>query len=240
MQLDRVHDIQQVFRKMAAAASFPGKSVCLAEEIARVGNGLTDVPDFLLLALTLLDAEVAFAYPGASADMKQLISQMTYSTASEAADSHFVFIDKASEAAEETLLQMRRGTLMDPQLGATVFLHVVKAVETAPPEASRIETVASGKTPVPDGEGKEHFRQELLRLTLSGPGVAGSRKVFITAPVAWGSWLEARNTSVREFPLGIDLFLIDDSWNMISIPRTTIVAQKTGESGESGGQTWPM
>ncbi len=237
MQLDRVHDIQQVFRKLVTASAFPGKSVCLAKEIARVGNGFKDVPDFLLLALTLLDAEVAYAYPGASADAVQLISQMTYSTASEAADSHFVFIDKTSEAAAETLLQMRRGTLMDPQLGATAFLHVVKAADTAPSEAPRTKPWASGKSPVPDEEGKEHLRQELLRLTLSGPGIPDSRKVFITAPVAWGSWLEARNTSVREFPLGIDLFLIDDSWNMISIPRTTIVLH---ESGESGGQSWPM
>lgn len=56
------------------------------------------------------------------------------------------------------------------------------------------------------------------KYTLSGPGVNGSREVFIATAEFW---IEARNEAVSEFPLGIDCFIVDQTGQCMGLPRTT-------------------
>jgi len=60
------------------------------------------------------------------------------------------------------------------------------------------------------------------RWTLSGPGVAGSKTVRV-AGLSAGT-LRARNEASSEYPLGLDLFLVDRAGAVLGLPRTTNVA----------------
>ncbi|MES9971823.1 MAG: phosphonate C-P lyase system protein PhnH [Candidatus Thiodiazotropha sp.] len=59
-----------------------------------------------------------------------------------------------------------------------------------------------------------------LRLRLSGPGVNGNTHCAITGLDP--DWLSQRENWVAAFPLGVDLFLVDDS-DVVALPRTTKV-----------------
>jgi alpha-D-ribose 1-methylphosphonate 5-triphosphate synthase subunit PhnH len=68
-------------------------------------------------------------------------------------------------------------------------------------------------------------------LTLSGPGVAGTRAL----PVAGlhPAWLERRALWVGAFPLGVDWILADES-GFVALPRTTRIA------GYEDSHRWAM
>lgn len=57
-----------------------------------------------------------------------------------------------------------------------------------------------------------------LALQLSGPGVNGQTRVYISGIDQ--AWLESRNEWCSAFPLGIDCILVDDT-QIMGLPRTT-------------------
>jgi alpha-D-ribose 1-methylphosphonate 5-triphosphate synthase subunit PhnH len=59
------------------------------------------------------------------------------------------------------------------------------------------------------------------RLRLSGPGVASV--AFIDAGLG-DAWMEARAVKNREYPLGIDMLIVDRSGRVAALPRTTQVS----------------
>lgn len=58
------------------------------------------------------------------------------------------------------------------------------------------------------------------QLVLKGPGIEFEENVEIEAS---GNWLEARASANKEYPLGVDMILIDRSANMMCLPRTTMI-----------------
>jgi alpha-D-ribose 1-methylphosphonate 5-triphosphate synthase subunit PhnH len=59
---------------------------------------------------------------------------------------------------------------------------------------------------------------EAGELVLSGPGIESSARLGLVPDPAW---LEARNAKNHEFPLGVDLILVDSRYRLTSLPRTT-------------------
>lgn len=57
-------------------------------------------------------------------------------------------------------------------------------------------------------------------LSLSGPGIAGSHASF-SLPLEASRWMRSRASLGLEYPLGIDLFIIDPKARLLGIPRTT-------------------
>lgn len=58
------------------------------------------------------------------------------------------------------------------------------------------------------------------RLTLEGPGIANTESVEITASEYW---LTEREEANNEYPLGVDMILIDRNSNIMCLPRTTTI-----------------
>jgi len=58
-------------------------------------------------------------------------------------------------------------------------------------------------------------------LRLSGPGIASS--AFLDAGLG-DEWVAARAEKNREYPLGIDMLIVDREGRVASLPRTTVVA----------------
>lgn len=58
-------------------------------------------------------------------------------------------------------------------------------------------------------------------LELSGPGIA--YRAFLDAGLG-DEWIEARAEKNREFPLGIDMLIVDRGGRVAALPRTTVIA----------------
>ncbi|HBH11992.1 MAG TPA: phosphonate C-P lyase system protein PhnH [Clostridiales bacterium] len=55
---------------------------------------------------------------------------------------------------------------------------------------------------------------------ISGPGILGKNKIYVDL---FKNWDVLRNEKTKEFPLGIDIILVDKFHNIMVIPRTTIL-----------------
>mgnify|MGYP006275086217 CR=1 FL=1 len=196
MKLDTVHDVQQAYRRLVTATSFPGRIVDIGAEAAKVDLD-SDLPrPFLLLAIMLLDAEVGFFIASERADTHaRLLSQLTYSRTSPAEGAAFLFLAQDAWAAAPAAIDRAPvGTLVDPHRGATIVLEVADL--RSPP-------VASGDT---------------HSLVLTGPGIETDTTILVDGP---DGWVEARARKNAEFPLGIDFILVTAEGRMASLPRTT-------------------
>jgi alpha-D-ribose 1-methylphosphonate 5-triphosphate synthase subunit PhnH len=196
LELDIVHDLQSVYRKMVDSMSRPGHISDLKKEAA-----LVDTEDikgcsasFLLLALTLFDQEVSFKVFSPQAGMvTQTINQLTYAKLSETKDADFLLIlqDAEKGSLEEAIINAKPGTLKNPHTSATIIVEV--------------DSVTSGKT-----------------LLLKGPGIHTTELVHLDINE---NWLESRQEKNKEYPLGVDLIFIDQNHQLLSLPRTTQVTR---------------
>ncbi|MCL1950284.1 MAG: phosphonate C-P lyase system protein PhnH [Turicibacter sp.] len=125
MPFDKVHDTQQIYRKVLHAMSRPGEISNIFSEV----EGLTlqsamlkPTVGFLYL---LLDREVGFHVVSRHADeVSQLIAQLTYSkeTPIEEADYIFVLQDALGELPA-VFGKGKTGNLIDPQKSATLIVE---------------------------------------------------------------------------------------------------------------------
>lgn len=60
------------------------------------------------------------------------------------------------------------------------------------------------------------------KVYINGPGVNGSKKISLDL---LPEVLKARELKNKEFPMGIDIILFDDDFNIMGIPRTTIIRE---------------
>lgn len=188
--IDQVHDLQQAYRRVLRATTFPGRLEDLREEAARLDIACPCHPATLILAMLLLDAEVAFAVTGeAAAELGRLFSQLTLARPAPTGEASFVFVAGPASDANDAFRAASCGSLADPHLGATIVMEVERLSPEGP-------------------------------LALGGPGIEGERRLGVERDPAWITLREERN---REFPLGLDVCLVDRESRVASLPRTTCV-----------------
>jgi alpha-D-ribose 1-methylphosphonate 5-triphosphate synthase subunit PhnH len=61
-------------------------------------------------------------------------------------------------------------------------------------------------------------------LLLSGPGIESTARLGVGLE---GGWVEARRAKNVEFPLGVDIILVDASSRLASLPRTTLIREES-------------
>jgi len=189
MRLDPVHDLQAVFHEIMSAMATPG----IVREIGELAERI-DIDDpipkpMLAIAMALLDAETVFCFRcDPDGERSASLSRMTSARRGPVEGADFVFVMGDGKDLAEAVVASREGTLVDPQLGATV-VALVDSIE---------------------GEGE---------LTLSGPGIESSAKLGVGLGRAW---VEARAAKNREFPLGVDMLLVDPLGRLAALPRTTL------------------
>jgi phosphonate C-P lyase system protein PhnH len=109
---------------------------------------------------------------------------------------------------EDVIVRLRRGTLAYPDEGATLVLSVL----TLTGEVAGGEDGAAGRDGTAGGGSA---------LTLSGPGVpAGETRTLRVAGLP-PTFAAARARAVRDYPAGIDLFLVDAGGRLAGLPRST-------------------
>lgn len=198
MKLDFVHDIQNTFRTVTTAFSFPGTCHTIAREAAGIDDDLGLAPPFLLTALMLLDSEVTFAVvDDLGQKHEQLISRLTYSRAVGVAEADFVFVPDSETDAAPVFLASRSGNLVNPELGATIVL----GADSLGPDAGH------------------HC------LLLHGPGIKEENTLYVERHP---SWVDARSQKNHEFPLGVDVILLTADGRLAALPRTTRIVAASG------------
>ena len=177
---DTVFDSQRVFRCLLQAAAQPGK--------------LFTLPPFACgppeaAARTLLDHEVAFcALGGQVAEVEERLSRLTGARVAPVEEADFALISGGDSA--DAVLELQRGTLERPELGATAIYVVEELSNTG-----------------------------ALLLELTGPGVPGARTLGIEGLAAEEAGM-IRETRL-DYPLGIDVYLIDGAGRVAGLPRST-------------------
>jgi alpha-D-ribose 1-methylphosphonate 5-triphosphate synthase subunit PhnH len=198
MRLDPVHDLQRVFRKILAATASPGGIVELAREAELLDLELPINKGVLLVALALLDAETSFFAASANSAY-----QAGAASPSEAI-SHLTYAKAAYPDEADFVFVLGRE-------GAAEAIAAAKAGTLVDPHlgATLIVEVDS----LDEGGGLE----------LTGPGIESSARLGVLPSPDWTAAREAKNA---EFPLGVDLILVDSKYRLTSLPRTTRIRKE--------------
>lgn len=198
MNLDVVHDIQTVYRKLVTATSRPGTLVVLEREAKTLDVQMECLNSTILLALTVLDPEVTFNVIAKEEEaVSRMINQLTYSKPVDLPEADFIFIlhDASEEQMKEAMTKAKVGNLLNPHESAMIILEV--------PDVTKGDS-----------------------MILSGPGI--QEESFISLPNV-SAWLGVRNEKNIEFPLGIDMYFVDQQDRLIALPRTTQIKENGGE-----------
>ncbi|MGE7182460.1 phosphonate C-P lyase system protein PhnH [Peribacillus sp. NPDC006672] len=198
MNLDVVHDIQTVYRKLVTATSRPGTLVVLDREARTLDVQMECLSSTILLARTVLDPEVSFkVISKAEEAVSRMINQLTYSKPVDLPEADFIFIlhDASEEQMKEALNKAKVGNLLNPHESAMIILEV--------PDVTKGDS-----------------------MILSGPGIQDES--FLSLPNV-SAWLAARNEKNMEFPLGIDMYFVDQQDRLIALPRTTQIRENGDE-----------
>ncbi len=179
---DAVLRNQRVFRLLLCATSRPGEVVALPE----TGDGAIES-----VFLALLDVEVTFCVLGPdgapSRGLEDRLSGATGARVAPASEADFALVPGGG--SDGAVLELKRGTLEAPEVGATAVYQVERLAERGP-----------------------------LTLTVSGPGVPGSRSFGVEG--LYAEELEALRESRANYPLGVDAYLIDRAGSMVGLPRS--------------------
>lgn len=202
---DPVHDSQAIFRGLLDGLARPGTVMDLAP-FPTQGEGSAGMhPAFELLARVLLDAHTSFAVVASddaeASHLSRWLRALTLAATQPATEAAHLFIARGAPAAVSAIASAGRGTLEDPHLGTTIILEVV--------------ALASGPTLAGDAP----------RYRIEGPGIDGSLTIAVASPC---DWVAARAPQVAEFPLGIELLLVDEKQQLLALPRTTRVHRVGG------------
>jgi alpha-D-ribose 1-methylphosphonate 5-triphosphate synthase subunit PhnH len=198
---ERVHDTQFIYRQLLDAFARPGQIGSL-ESVSSKLVSLSPLQAMVTcFALTLFDGEVGFCLEMDSQEgLEAYVRQMTFSRIEPASKADYVMTQGGMpvERIQALLAQLKKGTLLRPEDGATVFIRVDELASEACPEGSC--------------------------LTLTGPGIRASRTLCVQGlPKAW---IEERARINAEYPLGIDMVLFTESGKLTALPRTTIIRQE--------------
>lgn len=114
---DEVFDAQKVFRLVLNAMSNPTKIVNIKSYAEKLYGS---EPEFLALAITLLDNEVSF-YTCAYAELSDEIASLTLSKSEELETADFIFVSDPGRL-KKVIEIAKCGTLIDPHKSATVII----------------------------------------------------------------------------------------------------------------------
>ncbi len=135
MELDIVHDLQAVYRKMVDSTSRPGLISNLQREAELLEADIQpDCTALLIVALTLLDQEVSFKVVSKNEEtVSTIINQFTYAKPTDIEEADYIFVLKdAMTSLKEVLAKAKPGTLKNPQHSATIFIEAEKVSSGGP------------------------------------------------------------------------------------------------------------
>ena len=191
-RFDFVHDSQQTFRTIMMALAFPG----IIRRLNRIPLSFLkpDLDYVLQPLLTLLDLETSFCVvcrdKRLQAEITRYLELNTNSQTRHLQQADFILCLEPS--LNGRFNELKKGTLTQPNKSATVF-YLLECLSELPTDGA-------------------------LELNMSGPGIKDVQTVNIAGvdPDEIEQWKQNHN----DYPLGIDIYLVSRSGNIIGIPRS--------------------
>lgn len=217
--------LQENFRALLDATARPGEPARLStsdDEALSCAARSGLLPQTVCVLDVVLDAGTTVRVAGAQGDdATRELDRRTHALARPLEEAAFCVVPLAlaGDDAAAAVRAARAGTLASPHLGATCIVEC----------AVLLGTDASGAR---IGSGAGSARR--ARWTLAGPGIAGACELECDR----ADVLAARNERADEFPLGIDLVLVDGAGHIVCVPRSTRLTQ-VGAAGEEV-RPWAM
>lgn len=195
VNFDIVHNTQTIYRKLLDCMARPGKVENIFDVTKSLDNESRISPMLEALALTLIDREVSYAFlPNLDTAGKRYIQWKTFSVEQSISEADYIFIQGLlpDEEISQVMKQVKRGTLADPHVSATLIICVK--------EISKMAEVGR-------------------KLSLEGPGIKDKTTIHVAGLSA--TWINERKEVNKEFPIGVDMIFVTEMGDMIAIPRTT-------------------
>jgi alpha-D-ribose 1-methylphosphonate 5-triphosphate synthase subunit PhnH len=152
-----------------------------------------------LIGFALLNADVSFYLDDYNEEATQYLVVNTASSKTAASEADFLFISGLEGISP--IREAKTGTPQYPEGGATIIVEVEKISSDIFPNA--------------------------LSLALSGPGILGQKTVY--AKGLDTAMLEEIQIKNQEFPLGVDVIVVDPQDMLFCIPRTTKISWGIGD-----------
>lgn len=124
MKTDMVFTMQEAFRKLLHAYSYPGEIVSFYEQGEQLPITSACMKASQVLMYMLLDADTNFHIITQDQELVQQFSQLTYCLPVALEEANFIFLMKDErEQLYDILQHCCIGTLEDPHLGATLLIE---------------------------------------------------------------------------------------------------------------------
>lgn len=201
---DLVHDSQQIFKSMMMATAFPGS----IRKLRPIGLAGMSKPHAFALQplLTLLDLETSYHVYSLDAQIKQSIETYlsTNTTSIPTGPETAGFILCLEPSAKSLFSSFNRGTLFCPDQGATL-IYLVDEI-----------------TPV--------LNLKKTSFSLTGPGIRDTVDISVDGldikePLEW-------EKSREDYPMGIDIFIVSSTGDIIGIPRSVTIHLTNHHTGD--------
>lgn len=180
-----------IFKCLTESIAFPGKIINIPE--IKLKNIERKNSFILSIALTLLDIETTFYLK--SSKSEYLINYIEVNTSSKFTDlekSDYIFLLESQIIND--FKKIKSGTLTDPDKSATIF-YLINSLSY------------------------NLNLDKKQRIKLTGPGIKDSVAFDISdiSITEIENWIMSR----IDYPLGVDIFLIDFNGNIVAIPRSS-------------------
>jgi alpha-D-ribose 1-methylphosphonate 5-triphosphate synthase subunit PhnH len=157
------------------------------------------------ICFALMDFEVAYAVAAPGDGVDELTRWIAIHTACQPAPiADAAFVIAYGALPTDAWAAIRRGTLAFPDTGATI-IYCLPAIG---------ETEAVGRA---------------TRVTLTGPGIETAQTLTVTGLPA--SEFAALTHANREYPMGVDVILVDPAGHVACIPRSSKLVATTETEG---------
>jgi alpha-D-ribose 1-methylphosphonate 5-triphosphate synthase subunit PhnH len=196
LKLDIVHDLQSVYRKMVDSTSRPGLISDLSKEAT-----LVEVEDQKDCSASLLLLALTL--------LDQEVTFKVFSAQAEAVSktiNQFTYSKPTTTEQADYLL-----ILKDAEKGSLEeAIRKAKSGSLKNPHDSALLIVETNSVT----NGQIHL--------LKGPGIQTTESAYLDIQE---EWVHCRQNKNKEYPLGIDMMLIDQHHQLLSLPRTTQITR---------------
>ena len=199
-QFDFVHDSQQTFKTIMMALAFPG-TIRRLKPISLSFSKL-EMAYILLPLLTLLDLETSFYVVCREKELQDAVTRYieinTNSQPQSLPQADFILC--LNPSLNGRFPELKKGTLTQPNKGSTVF-YLLDSLAGSP-------------------------NARAMELSLTGPGIKNVQTVYVAGldPGELKQWGQYKS----DYPMGIDIFLVSRSGDIIGIPRSVKIEKSGG------------
>lgn len=203
--METIHRTQTNFRKILHSMSYPGELTTLTapDHYAKLfdKDASLPVPAAYAVLEVVLDGEVHFmTYPQTPIFEQELRMYTNAKLTSEASQADYLYVATQDLDTPDTK-------------------RILSQVKTGDLEDPQLSTTLIMQV--------DNLQAGPVNASLSGPGIKETRQVYLPLSQDFLHWRQVTN---QEFPLGVDLILVDANNQCLALPRTShIVCQKGGQ-----------